>query len=105
MTEDKIIYEWGLYHVVEDDHFEFQATPQQIAEAMPDPDVSVRLIRYDREGNWEDCHIGPDGTFEHGGFFLGGYSDKKVPKRYVEQAARWVKKYGYECHEVWTIDE
>ena len=101
---DKIIYDWGLYHVVDDDHFEVQATPQQIAKAMPDPDISVRLIRYDSEG-WKDCHIAPDGTFENDGFFIGGYPAKKVPKRYVEQAARWVNKYGYACHEVWAIDE
>jgi hypothetical protein len=99
MAQDKIIYDWGLYNVADDDHFEFEATPQQIAEAMPDPDISVRLIRYDRNGDWEDCYIGSDGTFEHDGFFLCGCSNRKVPKRYVEQAARWVSKYGYECRE------
>ena len=46
---DKVIYEWGLYANKHDDHFEFQATPQRIAEALPNPDVSIRLIRYASE--------------------------------------------------------
>ena len=104
MVEDKIIYDWELYDVVGDDHFNCMATIQEVIEALPDPDRSVRLIRYDREGNWEDCHIAPDGTFENDAVFFGGYG-RKVPKRYIEQVARWVKRYGYECREVWKIDE
>jgi hypothetical protein len=95
MEREKVIYEWGLYDVVADDHFEFSATPQQIAEAMPDPDISVRLIRYQPDEGWEDCHITADGTFEFDGVFACG-NGRHVPKRFVEQVARWVKKYGYE---------
>ena len=102
MSQDKIIYEWGLYDNVEDDHFNCNATPQEIAEAMPDPDITVRLIRYDRNGESDECVVLPNGLFEHSAIFGAGYGTK-VPKRYIEQLARWVEKYGYECREVFTF--
>ena len=97
---DKVIYEWGLYANKGDDHFEFQATPQQIAEALPNPDVSIRLIRYASESRpdgflFTECYVDQDGTFESNGYFDGGHGTK-VPKRYVEQLARWVAKHGCE---------
>ena len=104
MVEDKIIYEWGLYDNVADDHFNCNASTQEIAEAMPNPDITLRLIRYERNGEWDDCVVLPNGLFEHDAIFGVGYGTK-VPKRYIEQLARWVKKYGYECNEVWTIDK
>jgi hypothetical protein len=101
---DKIIYEWGLYDNVADDHFNCNASPQEIAEAMPDPDITIRLIRYERNGEWDDCVVLPNGLLEYDAYFGVGYGTK-VPKRYIEQLARWVKKYGHECNEVWTIDK
>lgn len=97
---DKVIYEWGLYDNVADDHFNCNATPQEIAEALPDPNVSIRLLRYASESrpdgfNWTECYVTADGKFERQG--LEGIH--KVPKRYVEQLARWVDKYGCECNE------
>ena len=105
MQNLKVVYEWGLYDVVRDDHFNTDATPKEIAEAMSDPYVSLRLVRWstDESGlaDMEDCHVRSDGTFEGGGYFL--QTGRKVPKRYSEQLARWVAKYGYNisnCHPV-----
>ena len=100
--KETVEYEWGLYHVVKDNHFNTSATAQEVAEAMPDPNVIVRLIRYDPDEGYEDCHVTSDGTFEDGGYFLHG---TKVPKRFKDQLQRWVEKYGYEVREVWAIDE
>lgn len=91
---EKIQYEWGLYDVVRDDHFECSATADEIAEYMMDPDVSLRLIRWHPDDGMDDCHVKPDGTFEANGWFRMGQGTK-VSKRYVEQLRRWVMKYGY----------
>lgn len=97
---DKVIYEWGLYDNVRDDHFEFSATPQQIAEALPSPDVSIRLLRYASESRpdgflFTECYVTADGKFESE--YLDGVH--KVPMRYVKQLAQWVAKYGCKCDE------
>ena len=97
---DKVIYEWGLYDNKADDHFEFSATPQQISEALPDPNVSIRLLRYASESRpdgflFTECYVTANGTFESE--HLDGVH--KVPKRHVGQLARWVAKYGCECNE------
>ena len=91
---ERITYEWGLYDVVRDDHFQDSATPKEIAEYMMDPDVSLRLVRWHPDDGMDDCHVEPDGTFEADGWFRLG-DGPKVPKRYVEQLRRWVEKYGY----------
>ena len=90
---EKIVYEWGLYDVINDDHFNTDATRQEIAEAMPEPEISLRLVRWHPDDGAEDCYVRADGTFEKGGYFP--HTGLKVPKRYVEQLARWVAKYGY----------
>ena len=97
---NKVIYEWGLYDNVEDDHFNCDANPEEIAAALPDPDVSIRLLRYASSLRpdgylFTDCYVTGDGTFQSDCFDGGA----KIPKRYVEQLARWVAKYGCECNE------
>jgi len=92
--KEKITYEWGLYDVVRDDHFQCSATPAEVAEYMMNPNVSLRLIRWHPDDGMDDCHVEPDGTFEAGGWFRLGQGTK-VPKRYVEQLQRWVAAYGY----------
>ena len=99
--KETVKYEWGLYDVVEDNHFNTSATAKEVAEAMPDPNVIVRLIRYDPDEGYEDCHVVAGGTFEDDGHFLLG---TKVPKRFLDQLERWVVKYGYEVREVCAID-
>lgn len=99
-----IEYVWGLYDVKRDDHFNEEATPQEIAAYMMDPDVSLRLQRWHPEEGREDCHVKADGTFEANGWFALGQGHK-VPKRYVQQLERWVRKYGYALDNVDTFGD
>ena len=105
MQNDKVVYEWGLYDVVLDDHFNTEATPDEIAESMLDPEVSLRLTRWSPDDSglaeMEDCHVKADGTFENEGHFL--QTGRKVPKRYSQQLARWVAKYGYNISDSYPV--